>query len=270
MLAVATTPMPCPVSVVDATDGTLEIGGGNYIGEYICLLELRDRDREGRAVLHGAGHAGLELAVEVPHPRPEEGQQRALLLVAGGRGSRRGARRHQAPRREGATADRSRGARRHAREGPVRHLGPSRILLPSARLVDRRGRQRRRVPNVAEVGRRGSATRMPTATRRSRRGRGFTSPSARSARAPRSGWTAGAWAARMSGGAVRARSSSSRRSCISSSACAITRSLNRGRTAASLDAAVPSACPPVALLLADVARSCLGRCSGCSSRRRRS
>lgn len=99
LLAIATMPMPCPMSVVDATDDTLEIGGGNYIGEYICLPELRDRAREGRAVLYEPGHAGLALAEEAPHPRQEEGQRQARLLPAGSRSLGRRTRRHlMAPR----------------------------------------------------------------------------------------------------------------------------------------------------------------------------
>ncbi|UQA61415.1 hypothetical protein [Polyangium aurulentum] len=40
-LAIATTPMPCPMcfvkmSVIDAADDTLEVGGGDYNGTYVC------------------------------------------------------------------------------------------------------------------------------------------------------------------------------------------------------------------------------------------
>jgi hypothetical protein len=41
MLAIATTPMPCPmcfakVSVIDAADNTLAVGSGAYHGKYVC------------------------------------------------------------------------------------------------------------------------------------------------------------------------------------------------------------------------------------------
>ena len=153
--------MPCPMcfekfNVVDAADESCAVGE-DYTG-HVHLPELRHRARQGGPLLHGARHARMALAAEVPDPRQDGGRPR--LLDAGARAPGRGA------RRDRWTSSATPIARGRRRDPPVIDdaAGPPLRLVTPARLaayLERRGwtidegGTRRDPPDVGEAGRRG-------------------------------------------------------------------------------------------------------------------